>query len=135
MERLQKFLSAAGVASRRGSEKLIISGCVKVNGKIVKDMGVKVTNQDKIQVDGKYVKKITKKAYYLLNKPKGIITTVTDPKKRNTIMDFFNEKNIGLHPVGRLDRDSTGLLLVTNDGDLTNKLIHPSMHIGKKYFD
>lgn len=134
MERLQKFLASAGVASRRASEKLILDGVVTVNGKVVKVLGTKVSEQDVIAVSGKRVTPPDKKAYYVFNKPKDVIVTMQDTKGRETIADYFQGCEKGLHPVGRLDRETMGLLIVTNDGELTNLLIHPRFHIPKKYF-
>lgn len=130
--RIHKFLSEMGISSRRNSEKLILENRVKINGKIAK-IGQTVTNSDIIELDGN---KITKKPnihWYALNKPKNYITTRFDPENRPTIMEFF-DKNTYLFPVGRLDFQTTGLILVTNDGGLCNKLLHPSFKIERKYF-
>ena len=132
MERLQKYLSACGVASRRKSEELILAGKVKVNGKIVKELGVKVSDNDDIEVDGVFVKK-EEKEYYILNKPEKVICSVSDDKGRMTVIDFIDTKE-KIFPVGRLDYDTTGLLLLTNDGEITNKLTHPSGSIEKTYY-
>lgn len=130
--RIHKFLSEMGISSRRNSEKLILESRVKINGKIAK-IGQTVTNSDIIELDGN---KITKKPnihWYALNKPKNYITTRFDPENRPTIMEFF-DKNTYFFPVGRLDFQTTGLILVTNDGELCNKLLHPSFKIERKYF-
>ena len=132
MERLQKYLSACGVASRRKSEELILAGKVKVNGKIVKELGVKVSDNDDIEVNGVFVKK-EEKEYYILNKPEKVICSVSDDKGRMTVIDFIDTKE-KIFPVGRLDYDTTGLLLLTNDGEITNKLTHPSGTIEKTYY-
>lgn len=132
MERLQKYLSACGVASRRKSEELILAGKVKVNGKVVKELGVKVSDSDDIEVNGIFVKK-EEKEYYILNKPEKTICSVSDEKGRLTVVDLIDTKE-KIFPVGRLDYDTTGLLLLTNDGDITNKLTHPSGSIEKTYY-
>ena len=132
MERLQKYLSACGVASRRKSEELILAGKVKVNGKIVKELGVKVCDNEDFEVNGVFVKK-EEKEYYILNKPEKVICSVSDDKGRMTVIDFIDTKE-KIFPVGRLDYDTTGLLLLTNDGEITNKLTHPSGSIEKTYY-
>ena len=132
MERLQKYLSACGVASRRKSEELILAGKVKVNGKIVKELGVKVSDNDDIEVNGVFVKK-EEKEYYIMNKPEKTICSVSDDKGRTTVVDLVDTKE-KIFPVGRLDYDTTGLLLLTNDGEITNKLTHPSGSIEKTYY-
>ncbi|MDK2901136.1 MAG: rRNA synthase [Thermosediminibacterales bacterium] len=133
--RIQKFLSRAGVASRRKAEELIKHGQVKVNGKIIESMGVKIDPEnDEIKVDNRIVKGNQKKIYIMLNKPKGYISSVSDPFNRPTVIDLIDIDNKdGLHPVGRLDYDSEGLLLLTNDGELTFKLTHPKYEINKTY--
>lgn len=132
MERLQKYLSECGVASRRKSEELILQGKVKVNGKVVKELGVKVSDNDDIEVNGVYVKR-EEKEYYILNKPEKTICSVSDEKGRLTVVDLINTKE-KIFPVGRLDYDTTGVLLLTNDGTITNKLTHPSGNIEKTYY-
>lgn len=132
MERLQKVIAASGVTSRRKAEELIVSGKVRVNGNVVKELGTKVTGNDIIEVDGVIISKDNAKVYYLLNKPRGVITSVSDDKGRKTVIDYINtEKRI--YPVGRLDYDTTGLVILTNDGDLANVLMHPSNNIEKTY--
>ena len=132
-ERLQKFMASCGIASRRKCDELILSGKVKVNGVIVKELGVKVNgNIDKIEYDGKVIKPEEKKVYIILNKPEGYITSVKDEKNRKTVLDIVKVKE-RIYPIGRLDYDSSGLLLLTNDGDIYNKIIHPRVEITKKY--
>ena len=131
MERLQKFLSECGVASRRKSEELILNGKVKVNGKIVKTLGVKVSDNDIIVVNGEVIKKSLKE-YYLLYKPRGVISSVKDEKGRKTVADLVNTST-RIYPIGRLDYDTTGIILLTNDGELSNLLTHPKSNINKEY--
>jgi len=137
-ERVQKILREWGVASRREAEKIIEQGRVKVNGQII-TLGDKANaRKDKIEVDGKtLVKKDRPKlVYLLLNKPKGIISSCDDPQKRTTVLDLLEpelKSKQGIHPVGRLDRDSTGALILTNDGDFTLSLTHPRYHLPKTY--
>lgn len=132
MERLQKYLSSCGVASRRKSEELIISGKVSVNGQIVKELGFKVTDKDEVLVEGKQVLK-SEKEYYILYKPEKTICSVKDEKGRVTVVDLIDTKE-KIFPVGRLDYDTSGLLLLTNDGEITNKLTHPKGNIEKVYY-
>lgn len=131
MERLQKVIASSGYCSRRKAEELIIKGEVFVNGKIVKELGTKVNSNDQIIIDGKILEKESKD-YILLYKPRGIVTTTKDDKNRKTVLDLVNTDK-RLYPVGRLDYDTTGLLLLTNDGELTNILIHPKNNIDKVY--
>lgn len=134
MERLQKVIAQAGIASRRHAEELISAGRVKVNGKIITELGTKVeVGKDKISVDGKPLAADTKKYYILLNKPKGYVTTMADPQGRNTVADLVKDIPARLHPIGRLDYETEGLLLMTNDGDLTYALTHPKHEIRKTY--
>ena len=131
MERLQKVIAQAGIASRRKAEELILNGQVCVNGKMVSELGVKVDDKDTITIDGNIINK-EKKVYYLLNKPRGIITSAKDEKNRKTVVDLIDcEERI--YPVGRLDYDTTGVLLLTNDGDFANILMHPNDQVDKKY--
>ena len=132
MERLQKYMAECGIASRRKSEELILTGKVKVNGKVVKELGVKVSEKDDIEVNGTYLRK-EEKEYYILNKPEKTICSVSDDKGRITVVDLIDTKE-KIFPVGRLDYDTTGILLLTNDGTITNKLTHPSGSIEKTYF-
>src|SRR5262245_27632695 len=123
MERLQKILAAAGVASRRKAEEIILAGRVRVNGAVVTELGTKADPAaDKIAVDGKPLAAPQKHLYFLLNKPKGYVTTVSDPEGRPTVMDLLGEIPERVYPVGRLDYASEGLLLLTNDGELAHKL-------------
>ena len=132
MERLQKYLSSCGVASRRKSEQLILDGRVRVNDNIIKDLGYKVDKKDSVYVDDKLVEK-TDKVYYLLYKPEKIICSLKDEKGRKTVIDLINTKE-RVFPVGRLDYDTSGLLLITNDGELTQELTHPHGSIEKTYY-
>lgn len=132
MQRLQKVIAQAGIASRRKAEELIAQGKVKVNGKVVKEMGVQVSFDDEIMVNGQSIQK-EEKVYFLLNKPKKMISTVHDDLKRATIMDCFRDVKQRIFPVGRLDYETTGLLLVTNDGEFANAMMHPSHHMDKIY--
>ena len=131
--RLQKFLALSGVASRRASEKLIAEGHVTVNGKVITEMGVQVEDTDVIAVDGKPVAIQEEKHYIAYYKPIGEVTTSSDPEGRATVMDKFRDYPVRLYPVGRLDYDSEGLILLTNDGDLMNNLLHPSREVDKTY--
>lgn len=134
LERLQKYMAKAGVASRRKCEELIRKGCVQLNGRVVTDMGVKINpDVDVIQVNGKIIKPSTRKVYILLNKPVGFITSVKDQFNRPTVMDLIGYQGERLYPVGRLDYDTSGLLILTNDGELTYKLTHPSHEVTKTY--
>ena len=133
-ERLQKILSTAGVASRRLSEELILQGRVSVNGKTVTELGTKADPAvDEIKVDGRRIKTEQRKRYVLLNKPRGYITTRSDPEGRPTVMDLVKGVKEYIYPVGRLDYDSEGLLLLTNDGDLAARLTHPRHEVEKVY--
>lgn len=131
MERLQKFIASSGICSRRKAEELITLGKVKVNGIIVKELGTKVSFEDDVLVNGKRII-YEKKVYYMLNKPRGIISAVTDDKGRKTVVDLIDEKK-RIFPIGRLDYDTTGLLLLTNDGEFANVLMHPSNEVSKTY--
>lgn len=131
--RLNKYIAHAGISSRREADNLIEAGLVTVNGKVVTEMGYKVQPDDKVTFNGSEIKS-EKKVYILLNKPKGFITTVDDPKARKTVMELVaNSGPERIYPVGRLDRQTTGLLLFTNDGDLAKKLTHPSNGATKMY--
>lgn len=131
MERLQKVIANSGYVSRRKAEELIRAGKVRVNGQVVLEMGVKVTSKDIIDVDG-YTIKMEEKEYYLLNKPRGVIASTKDEHGRKTVVDLIPTTK-RIYPVGRLDYDTTGVLLLTNDGELTNLLIHPKNNIEKLY--
>ena len=131
MERLQKVIAEAGIASRRKAEELIVKGKVKVNGKVVTELGTKVDSKDTIEVNNKIIEKEIKE-YYLLNKPRGVITSTSDDKGRTTVVDLINTE-ARIYPVGRLDYDTTGALLLTNDGEFANILTHPKNNIDKVY--
>ena len=134
MMRLQKYLALSGVASRRTSEKLIAEGHVMVNGRKITEMGVQIDeNHDRVFVDGKPVHIETEKHYLAYNKPIGEVTTSSDPEGRDTVMDKFRDYPVRLFPVGRLDYDSEGLILLTNDGEMMQHLLHPSHEVPKKY--
>ena len=131
MERLQKVIASSGVTSRRKAEELITAGKVKVNGEVVTELGTKVTDKDRIEVENVLIAKEVKE-YYLLNKPRGVVTTTSDDKGRKTVVDLI-PTNARIYPVGRLDYDTTGVLLLTNDGDLANILMHPASEVEKVY--
>ncbi len=132
--RLNRFLANAGICSRREADKLIAAGLVEVNGKVVQEMGYKVTGRDKVRFNGSEIRREAK-VYYVLNKPKGFITTTNDPKARKTVMDLMQTTGSErIYPVGRLDRQTTGVLLFTNDGDFAKRLTHPS-HGARKIYD
>jgi 23S rRNA pseudouridine2605 synthase len=134
MERLQKILSQAGIASRRASEQLMIDGRVSVNGVTVRELGSKAdAARDDIRVDGRRVKVVERHRYVLLNKPRHYMTTRSDPEKRPTVLDLLRGIPEYLYPVGRLDFETEGLLLLTNDGDLAAKLTHPSHGVARVY--
>ena len=132
MERLQKIISKTGFASRRKAEELISKGKVKVNGEIITEMGYKASYDDFIEVNGIPLNKTEDKVYFLLNKPRGVVTTTKDEKGRKTVVDLI-KTNKRIYPIGRLDYDTTGLILLTNDGELTNYLTHPRNKIEKVY--
>jgi len=132
--RLNKYVAHAGICSRRKAVDLVKNGEVSVNGKVEKNPAYEIQKGDKVQYNGKEIKTESKKVYILMNKPKNTLTTVTDDRGRRTVMDIINNKvKERIYPVGRLDRNSTGLLLLTNDGDLAKKLSHPSHGIKKLY--
>ena len=133
-ERLQKILSAAGVASRRTAETLIEQGRVSVNGQVVRELGTKADpDGDDIRVDGRRIRTAQRKRYILLNKPRGYVTTRSDPGKRPTVLDLLKGIKEYVYPVGRLDYDSEGLLLLTNDGELAARLTHPRHEVERLY--
>lgn len=134
-ERLQKYLASCGVASRRKCEELIEQGKVKING-VVARLGDKVDDEtDIVELDGKKVEKAQEKYYIMLNKPRGIVATAKDEKGRDNVVDLIRKDlDVRVFPVGRLDIDTEGLLLLTNDGDFANKIAHPSNNITKTYF-
>ena len=132
MERLQKMIATSGYTSRRKAEELILEGRVTVNGNIIDTLGYKVSDEDIICVDGNTITKNTVKEYYLLNKPREVICSVSDDKERKTVVDLIKTEG-RIYPVGRLDYDTTGLIILTNDGELANILMHPKHKIYKTY--
>jgi len=134
MDRLQKYLARAGIASRRGAERLILDGRVAVNGKSVTILGTKIDpDQDEVTVDGKTIALVDTLYYLLMNKPSGFITTADDERGRKTVLDLVTTIKARLYPIGRLDANTEGLLLLTNDGDLAYKLTHPRFGVPKMY--
>jgi len=132
--KLNHYISQSGVTSRRKAAELVKSGCVKVNGKVIKEPGYDVKEGDQVVVNGKYIKFATKKIYILLNKPAGCVTTMSDERGRKTVIDLLGKRiKERVYPIGRLDFNTTGLLLLTNDGDLAHKLAHPSSQVKKVY--
>lgn len=134
--RLQRYISMSGAASRRHAEEMILQGRVKVDDKVVTELGTKVEiGANRVYLDGEELKVAVKKYYIMLNKPEGYICSVTDQFERPTVIDLVKEDlpNVSLHPVGRLDFDTSGLLLLTNDGDFTYKITHPSHNVTKTY--
>jgi len=132
--RLQKILAQAGIASRRAAEKLIADGRVTVNGETVREMGTKADpSGDDIRVDGRRIKAAERLRYILLNKPAGVVTTRSDPQRRRTVIDLLGGVREYVYPVGRLDYDTEGLLLLTNDGDLAAALTHPRHGVERTY--
>ena len=133
-ERLQKIISAAGIASRRKAEQLITSGLVSVNGQVVTELGSKADlEQDHIRVNGKLLHGVERHVYLLMNKPKGYVTTLSDPENRPTVLDLLHGVGARVYPVGRLDYASEGLLLLTNDGELANLMMKAASHVPKTY--
>jgi len=134
VERLQKILSQAGIASRRASEQLMRDGRVTVNGATIRELGTKAdASSDDIRVDGRRIRVVERRRYLLLNKPRGYVTTRSDPQRRPTVIDLLGGVRDYLYPVGRLDFDSEGLLLLTNDGDLAARLTHPRHGLPRVY--
>jgi len=132
--RLQKYISLCGVTSRRKAEKLILEGKVKVNDKVVNELGTVIDiDKDKVKVNDKLIKPERNKVYIMLNKPIGYVTTLKDEQNRKIVTDLIEGVKERIYPVGRLDADTTGLLLLTNDGDITYKLTHPSNEVPKRY--
>jgi 23S rRNA pseudouridine2605 synthase len=131
--RLQKFLAESGVASRRKSEEIIRQGLVFVNGQVVTEMGFKVGENDIVEINGRRIALEEKKVYIMLNKPTGYVTTVKDQFSRPSVIDLVKEVKERVYPVGRLDYDTSGLLILTNDGDFTYKLTHPKHETNKTY--
>ena len=131
MERLQKFIAASGLCSRRKAEELIKMGKVEIDGEVVTELGVKVSGKESIVVDGELLRR-EEKEYYLLNKPREVITSCSDDKNRKTVVDLIDTDS-RIYPVGRLDYDTTGVLLLTNDGEFANIMMHPNNKIDKVY--
>ncbi|QBO35052.1 rRNA pseudouridine synthase [Periweissella cryptocerci] len=132
-DRLQKVMAQAGIASRRASEEIITAGRVKVNGQVMKELGYKVEPNDKIEVDGQPIEHSEKKVYYLLYKPRGVVSTAKDEKGRKTVVDLLQDVDERIYPVGRLDYDTTGAIILTNDGDFMNFMTHPKYEVEKTY--
>ena len=131
--RLQKYLALCNVASRRASEEIILQGRVRINGKKCTTLGTKVSDGDEVSVDGKIISQEAKKYYIMLNKPIGYVTTVSDEQGRATVMELVSDISKRVYPVGRLDINTEGLLLMTNDGDFTYKITHPKHKLDKTY--
>ena len=131
--RINKYIAQAGIASRRKADELIANGNVKVNGAVMKEPGFDVKDGDQILVNGRQIQAPGKKEYVLLNKPTGVVTTVSDEKDRTTVMDFVQDIDARLFPVGRLDYNTSGALILTNDGELAYKLTHPKHEVYKTY--
>lgn len=132
MERLQKVIAHAGIASRRKAEQLILEGKVKVNGKVVTELGVKVSSADQIEVNGVEIEKESP-VYYMFYKPRGVISSVKDERGRKVVTDYFDQIEERIYPIGRLDYDTSGLLLLTNDGEFAHLLMHPKNEVEKVY--
>ena len=132
MDRLQKIIAASGLTSRRKAEELIVQGRVKVDGKVVTELGVKPRKGALIEVDGKAITR-EDKVYYIMNKPKKVLCTLNDEHDRKTVIDLLEDVPQRVFPVGRLDYDTTGVLILTNDGEFANEIIHPRYHIAKVY--
>jgi len=131
--RLNKHLSTSGITSRRKADEMILAGRIKVNGRIIKELGTKIDpRKDKVEVDGRGVRNKTNLVYILMNKPKNLVTTLSDEKGRRNVLDVVNIRE-RVYPVGRLDRNTTGVLLLTNDGELANRLMHPRHLVLKVY--
>ena len=132
--RINKYIASCGVASRRKAEELIIEKRVKVNGKIITELSFQIDeNNDKVEVDGKIIGLEEKNVYIMLNKPEGYVTTVKDQFDRKSVIDLVKNVGVRVYPIGRLDYETSGLLLLTNDGDLTYKLTHPKHEVDKTY--
>ena len=130
--RINKYIAHAGIASRRKAEELIKQGMVTINGQVVTELATQVKSGDLVEVEGSPIYN-EEKVYYLLNKPRGVISSVSDDKGRKTVIDLLPQVKERIYPVGRLDWDTTGLLILTNDGDFTDKMIHPRNEIDKVY--
>lgn len=131
--RINKYIASSCNSSRRKADELIRTGKVKVNGKVLTEMGYDVQEGDKIHVNGKMIKDTEKKVYFLMNKPLGVVTSAKDDKGRVTVIDLMPDVDERVFPVGRLDYNTSGLLLLTNDGDLANQIMHPKNHVEKTY--
>lgn len=131
--RLNKYIAHSGVCSRRKADELIAAGQVRVNGRQVKELGIDVKSEDEVSVQGRQVKPSSKKIYIVLNKPKGYITTAKDEQNRLTVMELVSDVGERLFPVGRLDYNTSGLLIMTNDGDMAYQIAHPSHEVYKTY--
>jgi len=133
-ERLQKYLARCGVASRRASEAIIVEGRVRVNGQVAAELGTTIDPEtDRVDVDGHFIRPPRRQTTIVLNKPLGVISTVSDPQERITVLDYVKDLDVRLYPVGRLDYDSEGLIVLTDDGDLALRLTHPSHDVEKEY--
>jgi len=131
--RLNKYISHAGAASRRRADELTLAGKVRINGKVMSEPGYDVAEGDIVEVDGKVVEPVSDLIYILLNKPRGYVTTTSDDRGRHTVMELITDIPERIYPVGRLDYNTTGLLIMTNDGELANRLMHPSHEVTKTY--
>jgi len=131
--RLNKYIAQSGVASRRKADQLTINGAVRINGRVMKEPGYDVQPEDTVEINGQVLHPATKKIYIVLNKPKGYITTVSDEQDRPTVMDLVTDITERIFPVGRLDYNTTGLLILTNDGELSQMLTHPQHQVTKTY--
>ena len=132
MERLQKVIAHAGIASRRKAEELILNGRVKVNGELIRELGVKVSSKDRVEVDDVPIYQ-EEPVYFVFYKPRGVISAVSDDKGRKVVVDYFTDVPERIYPVGRLDYDTSGLLLLTNDGEFAQRLTHPKHEVDKVY--
>lgn len=132
MERLQKLLAKAGIASRRAAEELIVTGKVRVNGKIVRSLGSKASEQDRIEVSGRRIV-FDKPEYWILHKPRQVVSTLDDPQDRTCISDLTKRIHARIYPIGRLDYHTSGVLVLTNDGEMAHALLHPSAKVAKEY--
>lgn len=130
--RINKYIASSGVCSRRNADDIISSGRVKINGQVITELGTKVTNKDVVEIDGKIISIEANKVYIMLNKPKGYVTTSKEQFNRPSVLELVNVRE-RVFAVGRLDMDSEGLLILTNDGDFANKIIHPTKHVSKEY--
>lgn len=132
MERLNKYIASCGICSRRKADDLILQGRVKINNEVVTNLGAQVNSNDVVKVDNKEINKEEKKVYIMLNKPKGYVTTSHDQFNRKSVLDLINE-DVRVYPIGRLDMYTEGLLLLTNDGEFSNKMMHPRNKVEKTY--